>query len=121
MNTYKKVEDILRRYPQAKDNDNILVALYWWEELENNPHQIDREKFKYFLQYFREGNVTMPETITRARRKLQNDKKTLRGDKYNARHAKAKSIRDNYQIYFDDMFGDIGKDLKQLSIYNEKY
>ena len=49
MNTYEKVEDILRRYPQAKDNDNILVALYWWEELENNPHQIDREKFKLFF------------------------------------------------------------------------
>jgi len=117
MNTYKKVEDILRKYPQAKDNDNILVALYWWEELENNPHQIDREKFKYFLQYFREGNVTMPETITRARRKLQNDKKTLRGDKYNERHNKAEAVR--YDL--STLFGDMGKDLKQLSIYDEKH
>jgi len=116
MKTVEKVEDILRRYPQAKDNDNILVALYWWDELENNPHQIDREKFKLFLSYFREGNVTMPDTITRARRKLQNDKKSLRGDKYNARKKRAENVR--YDL--STLFGDMGKDLNNLSI-NENH
>lgn len=117
MNTYEKVEDILRRYPQAKDNDNILVSLFWWEELENNPHQIDREKFRLFLSYYREGHVTSPESIARARRNLQKHKKSLRGYKYEQRHKKAEAVR--YDL--SELFGDMGKDLKQLSIHDEKH
>mgnify|MGYP003119216017 CR=1 FL=1 len=88
-----KVEDILKRHPQTKDSDSELIALFWWEELANNSEGIDRDNFKIFLRCFREGVLTMPDTITRARRKIQEEIPSLRGEKYNKRHSSVPNVK----------------------------
>ena len=90
----KKVEDILKRHSQTKDSDIELIALFWWEELANNSQGIDRDNFKIFLRCFREGALTMPDTITRVRRKLQEEIPSLRGANYEKRHAATKVVKE---------------------------
>ena len=89
----QKVKDILIKYPQTQDSDSELIALFWWEELANNSQGIDRDNFKIFLRCFREGVVTMPDSITRARRKLQEEVPSLRGEKYHKRHSAIPKVK----------------------------
>ena len=90
----QKVKDILIKYPQTQDSDSELIALFWWEELANNSQGIDRDNFKIFLRCFREGALTMPDTITRVRRKLQEEIPSLRGANYEKRHAATKIVKE---------------------------
>ena len=90
----KKVEEILRRHSQTQDSDSELIALFWWEELANNSQGIDRDNFKIFLRCFREGVLTMPDSITRARRKIQEEIPALRGEKYHKRHSATEIVKE---------------------------
>lgn len=58
---FEKVEFILKHFPEARNNDNYLIYLYWklvdqCETLEDIMH------------------ATSPEVIRRARQKIQNEK-----------------------------------------------
>ena len=97
----KKVEEILRRHSQTQDSDSELIALFWWEELANNSQGIDRDNFKIFLRCFREGVLTMPDSITRARRKLQEEVPSLRGNKYNKRHSAVPKVKKEIRDWKD--------------------
>lgn len=56
------VERILRDYPATRDSDRKLILSVWWFQ--------DNNFDKDFKRFFQEKAV-MPETITRARRKIQ--------------------------------------------------
>jgi hypothetical protein len=56
------VERILREYPKTRSNDRLLIMGVWWAQDANY-----KDDFTNFFL----NKAIMPETITRCRRKLQ--------------------------------------------------
>ena len=74
-----KVYPILSSNYSARDDDRVLLTSIWIEEMKllNDSD---------FMGNFLKGNLSNPETITRSRRKLQQENIDLRGDKFDERH-----------------------------------
>ena len=94
----KKVEEILRECPDARDDDNDLIAKYWRQELMLIKHEevknsvLTQREIDLFYFIVRNGMLSNPESIRRSRQKLQQVNPKLRGEKYNERHAAAKKV-----------------------------
>lgn len=94
----KKVEEILRECPDARDDDNDLIATYWRQELMVIKHEevknsvLTQREIDLFYFIVRNGMLSNPESIRRSRQKLQQVNPKLRGEKYNERHAAAKKV-----------------------------
>ena len=86
-----RVKWLLERYPHLRDSDNKLVANIWHQEL----HKIDDVYPFTFLEAYAEGKITTADSITRARRKIQELHPELRGENYNKRHNEEKKVRKN--------------------------
>lgn len=80
--TIDKVLKALNEDARTRDNDNLLIALIWYNELErsDNISAID------FLKSYSVGKFTSAESIRRCRQKLQEDFPGLRGKSYATRH-----------------------------------
>jgi len=89
-----KVKHLLIKYHKLRDNDNKLIANFWFYEIGNEKtfHEITAIQF---LNMFSQGQLTSPETITRCRRKIQEQSPKLRGEKYILRHEQEKETRNN--------------------------
>ena len=74
------IKDLLEKYPRLRDNDNALIANVWSMEVNLNDLLADE-----FLTLFSNGKLSSSESITRARRKVQEDNKNLRGNTYKKR------------------------------------
>ncbi len=86
------VKRMLSKYPATRDDDWKLVAGVWKRELEK--HAPLSEDEKNLLRRIARGEVSPVESVTRARRDLQNDHKKLRGEKWEERHTtKQKSVQ----------------------------
>ena len=94
-----RVEEILREYPESRDNDNELIAKYWHQELMAIKHERGRNSALTYreidLVHFivRSGILSQPDSITRARRKLQEEVPSLRGEKYHKRHSAIPNVK----------------------------
>ena len=88
----QNVEDILRKYPQSRDNDLDLIARYWYLEMRES--DISDDQIKAFCHLVKSGLISLPDTITRARRKIQEEIPTLRGEKYHKRHSATEIIKE---------------------------
>tara|TARA_Y100000385_G_C13039266_1_gene614540 strand:- start:791 stop:1174 length:384 start_codon:yes stop_codon:yes gene_type:complete len=95
-----KVEDILREYPESRDNDNDLVAKYWHTELsqmkrdEGTRFILTHREISLFYKVIQSGILSQADTITRARRKIQEEIPALRGEKYNKRHSATEIVKE---------------------------
>jgi hypothetical protein len=85
-----KVENILRKYPESRDADTDLLARYRWYELIDMGIPYDTVKMICEL-YLK--SLTPADTITRARRKLQQIDESLRGNSYEKRKVLEKEYR----------------------------
>ena len=85
----KEVERFLIEYPLLRDNDERLMANIWYSHI-GNLEDVDGKEILYML-----ANHKLPsyESISRCRRKIQEKKPHLRGEKWNERHGRAKEIR----------------------------
>lgn len=88
----EKVELLLLTNASLKDDDNKLIATFWFQELRD---KINFMKGFDFLKHFADGNLTNPETIRRIRQKLQEKNPALRGEKYNNRKSAGDDFRKN--------------------------
>jgi hypothetical protein len=61
------VTELLTEYPITRDDDRLLVWLFWRKQFE----RIDNYSLEMFRSAFLGGMLSPPETITRARRKVQ--------------------------------------------------
>lgn len=87
------VKDILIEYPKTRDNDHLLLLYVWTIQ---NPMLKDKSTlFIHFAGELMRGKYAHFESISRVRRKLQENHPELRGDLYNARHTLSKKVRDN--------------------------
>jgi hypothetical protein len=71
-----KVKALLIKSPELRDNDNRLIANYYYHESDSNLLKITALDF---LHQFAEGKFTNPETIRRCRQRLQEECPELRG------------------------------------------
>jgi len=92
-NTAKKVEAMLYKTPILRDDDNRLVANYWYKEI--GPGLIDNMSIIDFLTKYSTGQLTSADTITRARRKVQENNPSLRGEKWEDRHTLAQEMKED--------------------------
>jgi hypothetical protein len=85
----EQVKILLQTYPKLRDNDVRLVASYYY----NNISNINQMSAIDFLQIMVNGNLPSPDTITRARRKIQEKHPELRGVNYVERQKLEKQVR----------------------------
>ena len=98
INMKNKVKKILLLKKQARDNDFYLMYWIWKQEFENldiNNIQIDfdRTNIINILSLLKDRKLSHPSGIMRARRKLQENDPTLRGDIWNIRHKEQEIVK----------------------------
>ncbi len=84
-----KVEYALENYPQTRDNDSILIGHIFNSEVE-----IKRVSAFHLLDLMSKGVLPPVESITRARRKLQQLHPHLRGTSHKSRKNAAKEVKE---------------------------
>ncbi len=82
-NNKEKVETLLKKHPELKDNDNKLISVFWLNEI--GTETIEHMTAFQLLQFVANSELTNPETIRRVRQKLQEQDPALRGQKYKKR------------------------------------
>lgn len=80
----KEVKKRLENSTKMRDDDALLMADIWREELT----QLGAKSLYDVLNAIAGRMVTSPESIRRSRQKVQQDYPNLRGTVYNQRHAK---------------------------------
>lgn len=97
------VTEVLEKYPITRDDDRLLTWLTWRNQFE----RIDHYTLEMFRNAFIGGMVLSPDTITRARRKIQETRFDLRGIRYGHRN---KDLEVIYRYYYGD-HKDVQQDL----------
>lgn len=96
--TKEKVIKLLESNVNYRNDDEKLVARYWWDELNINKEviQVGIKSLDAIglLRMYSEGKLTSADIITRARRKAQEENPELRGSKWKKRHDEEKLVRD---------------------------
>lgn len=77
------VQRLLEEQPALRDNDNLLMSRIWKEQ----------SNILNFFQRFESGKLHSPETIRRARQKLQEDLPHLRGELYEVRQKRQEKVK----------------------------
>lgn len=75
----KTVEDLLEKYKSLRDSDRKLVVNVWGSELESLGIDPDKITGRQLLTIIGDGKLSSGESVTRARRKAEEDKPELRG------------------------------------------
>jgi hypothetical protein len=109
---------LLTAYPITRDDDRLLVWLFWRNQFE----RLDNYTLEMFRSAFLGGMLSPPETITRARRKVQEKNPDLRGITY-ADRADLQEVYTHYygsQATQQDLFSGRFADMAIAgSMYNE--
>jgi len=85
----ERVETSLKLVPSFRDDDNKLIVSIWMREIKD----FEISGVFEFLDYFKSGKISNPTTITRVRRKLQQDNPHLRGGIWKVRHEIAEEVK----------------------------
>lgn len=88
-----RVKRVLEDNPVTRDNDNKLTVIIWSWELREKGHDPNLLSAQGFLKMYYEGKLTNSESITRARRKLQELHPELRGNNYQVRQANQEKVK----------------------------
>ena len=88
------VEKALNDNKKCRDSDMFLASYIWWKEVED----VKSLDAGGMLVLIASGRVTNYESISRARRILQQLHPDLRGKKYEKRHKKQEEVIDDIQL-----------------------
>lgn len=83
------VFDLLERFSHLRDSDEKLVANIWHNRIKH----LGGIDAHFFLQMYADGRLPSSESITRCRRKIQEENPDLRGKLYAERQAKQEDIK----------------------------
>ena len=89
-NMLDKVVNLLTEHPSLRDSDERLTANIWYTHTKN----VDEIDAITLLSRFAEGKLPSYESISRCRRKIQEEKPDLRGKKWAKRHSKQQLVKD---------------------------
>lgn len=93
MKIVDKVEAVLRKYPKLRDDDTLLYAAMCWY----SNHDVWEMTFGHVMQNHKDLKLPSYESVTRARRKLQEMYPDLRGKRYNERQRAELEYRNEYR------------------------
>lgn len=86
-NTREQVAELLLKYPEYRDDDERLVAAFWFFQCKQNKIDLKEISAHKFLEIYAKNNfLVSADTIVRARAKAQQDYPNLRGEKWVERH-----------------------------------
>lgn len=92
-----EVEKFLTTHPTLRDNDEKLMANIWYNYIgtthPNANHESTKITANQLLKKLADGELPSYESISRCRRKLQEECPNLRGEKWYERHKRADNIR----------------------------
>ena len=95
----QSVETLLKEHPHLRDSDDKLLSNVWHKELltmGKNPNTMTGFEL---LKIFSSGKLSTPESVTRARRKIQELNPALRGQSYKNRKTKGvQSVIDQIRV-----------------------
>ena len=91
---YEFVKSILEHYPETRDDDMKLYARACW--LDDNCNAMSTDGFYKVLYFHDKYKLPNYESITRARRKVQQNEEHLRGKRYKNRKNEERKYRDHY-------------------------
>jgi len=95
------VLEILKTNLESRDDDNILILNVWEKQFKIETKKIDEfNNYIEFKHLLLNGRLSPPESITRSRRKLQEDNIELRGKLYDERQKQEKIIKNQLKIDF---------------------
>lgn len=77
------VHRLLEEQPSLRDNDNLLMSTIWKQQ----------SNILNFFHRFESGRLHSPESIRRARQKLQEENEHLRGELYDVRQKKQIKVK----------------------------
>ena len=97
-NTKLRVGHVLKTIDETRDSDIQLTREVWLAECPQMSPQIND-----LCNAIKLGQLTFPDTLTRARRSLQERNSSLRGELWDMRHHKAEDIRQSYFSFFGEV------------------
>ena len=77
-----RVTGLLTAKSDLRDNDRRLTCNIWWKSVPN-PKLL---MFEDFIKLYIDGKVPESDSITRCRRKVQEENEELRGESWDLRH-----------------------------------
>ena len=98
----EKVEFVLRKYPETKDNDQMLVSLVWMYHLGRDRTK-DLSAWELLTMLSRKELPNF-ESIRRSRQKLQELNAELRGETYKDRHKYEVEVKDEIKNWTGKLF-----------------
>ena len=93
---------LLEAFPNLRDSDTALIAAVWNLQLDLKCIDTDKMTLDEFFNYLITGNLENSETITRCRRKIQQEVPSLRGNYYHKRQAHQKQIKQEIKNWAND-------------------
>lgn len=87
------VKQLLEMYPTYRDNDRKLVAHVWMMQVGGDRNMANIDLYSFMRQWVDNDEIVMPDTVTRARRKIQQIYPNLRGENYTIRHMEEVDVR----------------------------
>ena len=93
LNLQDKVEILLTKYPELRDDDKLLVSKMWEIELKKQNLDPSTTPINMFLSLYENSCLSNAELVGRARRKIQESNLELRGESWNDRHKEAELTR----------------------------
>jgi hypothetical protein len=85
-----KVTRLLRDKAVLRDNDRRLTCNIWWKSV-SNPELL---MFEDFIALYIKGKVPESDSITRCRRKVQEENEELRGESWDLRHGLEDAVKE---------------------------
>ncbi|HHZ82336.1 MAG TPA: hypothetical protein EYN64_06430 [Flavobacteriales bacterium] len=92
---YTRVKHLLAQTPRYRDNDKLLVARYWWDEMKAKGIDPEKATARQLLDLMVDDRVTKSGSILRARRKVQEHFPNLRGIIHTHRMQKQNKVKEN--------------------------
>lgn len=102
------VKQVLTEKPETRDNDMYLTAVIWYRDLRQRPNVGDLSLIGFFhiMRDYKTWGLWSYETISRARRLVQETCTDLRGEEYEKRHRKQQEVKDDIKaIKAEALFG----------------
>jgi len=97
---YKGLQEVVKTFLEKRedlrDSDPKLIANVWRKEVErlNGKDSLSNmSAYDFFAFYLVTDKISSADSITRARRKIQQDNAELRGNNYKERQAQEKEFR----------------------------
>ena len=93
------VTELLNKHPKLRDSDNKLVATLWWKYYGDESCRLN--PMITLLTDLSKDKLPSYESVSRCRRKIQEEVPRLRGEKWDKRHDAEESVKIELNVMED--------------------